>query len=424
MKKGILVLLLTVPFLLNAQIPDHIYQENIRSVKLYKSGDIYSYPVLSLNGADQLELHFDDMDADMKNYYYTYQLCNADWSPADLQPFSYINGFQSNRISTYRYSSIVPNHYTHYTATLPDRSSRIIRSGNYLLKVYINDDTSKLAFTKRFLVADNRAQVTAQILEPFNSNYFRTHQRVFAGVNLVNANINNFTPQDIKLTIVQNYAWVTSTTNDHPTIFRGNYLEYSEDDNSTFQAGKAWRWINLRSLRLMSDRMARLVDTDKKRTDVYVKPDVDRRQQLVANYQDMNGLFTIENLDGTNPLWQSDYAYVHFTYVPPGNQAYLGKDIYLFGELTGYGFGEKNKMEFNQDKGVYEKTLYLKQGFYNYTYVALSQKDPGGSSFDLGITEGNYYGTFNTYMLLVYYRAFGSRADELIGYTRLSSVFQ
>ncbi len=424
MKKSLVVLLVSAPLLIGAQIPDHIYKENIRSVKLYKSGDMYSYPLLNLNGNDQLELHFDDMDADMKNYYYTYQLCNADWTPADIQPFSYINGFQSNRITTYRYSSIIANHYTHYLAVLPDRSSKIIRSGNYLLKVFLNDDTAQLVFTKRFLVSDNRAQVSSRVLEPFNATYFRTHQRVFAGVNLVSSNISNFTPQDIKLTIVQNYAWVTSTTNDHPTIFRGNYLEYSDDENATFQAGKAWRWINLRSLRLMSDRMAKLVDTDKVRTDVYVKPDIDRRQQLIANYQDMSGMYTIENIDGTNPLWQSDYAYVHFTYVPPGNQPYPGKNIYLFGELTGYNFSDNNKMEFNEKSRVYEKTLFLKQGFYNYTYVALSQKDPSAGTYDLGVTEGNYYGTFNTYLILVYYRSFGSRADELIGYTKLSSVFQ
>ena len=67
-------------WLLHAQIPDHIYKPNIHSVKLYKYGDIYSYPVIMLNSADQLELHFDDLDADLKNYYYTFQLmqCRLD----------------------------------------------------------------------------------------------------------------------------------------------------------------------------------------------------------------------------------------------------------------------------------------------------------------------------------------------------------
>src|SRR5687768_9192982 len=101
-----------------SQLPDHIYRENIHSVKLNKYGDMYSYPVLMLNSGEQLELHFDDMDADVKNYYYTYQLCNADWTPANIQSFDYIRGFQTNRISNYRYSSISFVRYTHYQVGL------------------------------------------------------------------------------------------------------------------------------------------------------------------------------------------------------------------------------------------------------------------------------------------------------------------
>jgi hypothetical protein len=43
---------------------------------------------------------------------------------------------------------------------------------------------------------------------------------------------------------------------------------------------------------------------------------------------------------------------------------------------------------------------------------------------DFSQTEGNYWATENAYVILVYYRPFGARADELIGYTSLNSVFQ
>src|SRR4026207_1487755 len=149
MKKLFFLLFVLQALGISAQIPDHIYKSNIHSVKLHKAGDIFSYPVMILNSADQLELHFDDLDADFKNYYYTFQLCNADWTPANIQSFDYIRGFQTNRISTYRNSSIVSTRYTHYQATIPERSSAPTRSGNYLLTVFLNDDISKLVFTKR-----------------------------------------------------------------------------------------------------------------------------------------------------------------------------------------------------------------------------------------------------------------------------------
>jgi hypothetical protein len=403
-----------------AQIPDHIYKPNIRSVKLYKYGDIYSYPVLSLNGRDQMELHFDDMDADVKNYYYTYQLCNADWTPANLQTFDYIRGFQTTKINTYRVSSISMIRYTHYQASLPDRNCVPTRSGNYLLKVFRNSDTSDLLFTKRFLVVDNKVQIAAQVKQPFNSQYYLSDQRIMVAINTANARINTMSPQDIKLTVIQNYSWPTAALVDRPTIYRGNYYEYN-DDATSFPAGREWRWIDLRSLRLMSERMLDIVDTSN-RTDVYVKPDAERRQQVYVYYRDLNGLYTIENRDGNNPWWQSDYAYTHFTFIPPGNQAYPGRDVYLYGELTNYTPNDSSRMEFNREKGVYEKILFLKQGYYNYSYITLDATKPLKNRFSFENTEGNFTNTENIYLVLVYFRPFGGRADELIGYTQLSSL--
>jgi hypothetical protein len=110
---------------------------NIHTVNLYKSGDQTSLPVLSLNSSETLELHFDDLDGDVKNYYYTFQLCNADWSPSMLRTFEYTKGFQNVRITNYRNSSLAFTRYTHYQAVVPDRNSYPSRSGNYLLKVFI-----------------------------------------------------------------------------------------------------------------------------------------------------------------------------------------------------------------------------------------------------------------------------------------------
>lgn len=409
---------------LNAQLPDYTYQQNIKSIKLTNYGDIYSYPVLQLNGSNQLELHFDDLDGGIKNYYYSFQLCNADWKPANIQSFDYIKGFQTNRISTYRFSSVVPVKYTHYQVTLPERSMVPTRSGNYLLKVFLNDDTSKLAFTKRFLVVNNKTAVSAQVVQPYSGSLLKTHQRLNVSVNTVNAQINNVSPQDLKVVIMQNFIWAQASIINSPTIFRGNYFEYNDDATTTFAAGREWRWVNLRSFRLKSDRVSKIVDTSNTQTDIYVSPDVDRRNVISFYMPDIDGLYTIQNDDGNNPYWQSDYANVHFTFVPPANKALEGKGIYLFGELTNYTPNENAKMVFNEETGVYEKTLYLKQGYYNYAYVSLPDKKQDGVKPLFDFIEGNYWGTENTYMVMVYYRPFGARADELIGYTKVSSVYQ
>ena len=113
-----------------AQETDRIYKPNIRSVKFHVKGDQLSYPIIRLNSGDQLELHFDDMDADVKYYSYTFTLCNADWTPAMLSQFDYMKGFSNVRINTYRNSSLVLTRYTHYSSNLPDRNTTATRSGN------------------------------------------------------------------------------------------------------------------------------------------------------------------------------------------------------------------------------------------------------------------------------------------------------
>ena len=420
--KYIFLFLISLKFLeANSQLPDHTYKSNIRSVKLFKSGDIYSYPIIKLNSGEELDLHFDDLDANVKNYYYTYQLCNADWSAANLHPFDFIKGFQNVRITTYRNSSISFTRYTNYQARIPDRNCIPTRSGNYLLKVFLDGDTSKIVFTKRFLVVDAKASVAAQVLQPFNGSIFRTHQKLQVAIN-INPQQNVLSQQDVKVVLLQNHTWASALYLNRPTIFRGNYFEYNDEMTTSFAAGKEWRWIDLRSVRLMSERMTRL-DKQPTRTDVYVKPDGERQQQIYLYYRDINGLFTIETTDNVNPFWQSDYAYVHFSYFPPGNQQYPGRDVFIFGELSNYSLNENSRMEFNEAKGAYEKTLFLKQGFYNYSYVTLPVKK-SDETYSYEFTEGNYWGTENSYQVLVYYRSFGSRADELIGFSTLNSIFQ
>jgi hypothetical protein len=258
------------------------------------------------------------------------------------------------------------------------------------------------------------------VVQPFNAELFRTAQKVQISVQ-TNPQIQVMSPNDLKVVLLQNNGWETSLYIDRPTIYRGNYYEYSDETLTSMLAAKEFRWIDLRSLRLMSDRILQMENRGNI-MNVYLKPDPPRTGQQYVYYRDLDGSYTIEALEDINPFWQSDYAYVHFTFFPPGNIPVAGRDVYIYGELTNYGKDTSAKMVFNPDKGAYEKTLFLKQGYYNYMYALQPANGIGYPDFSL--TEGNYWGTENKYTVLVYYRPFGSRADELIGFTSLSSIFQ
>jgi hypothetical protein len=392
----------------------------IRSVKLYRSGDQSSFPVLSLGemSPGALQLNFDDLDPRVKYYSYTFQLCNADWTPSMLHPFEYIKGFQNVRITNYRNSSIATIPYIHYQASLPDRNCLPTRSGNYLLKVYLDNDTSKLAFTKRFVVVGNEAAIAAQIQQPMNARLFRTGQKLLISVQTDNR-IRLLNPSDLKVVVLQNNNWETALYIDRPTFNRGNLLEYSDEGTTSLPAGKEFRWIDLRSLRLLSDRMQGMKVIDDT-MNVTVKTDPARSSHPYLFYRDLNGAFMLETMESVNPFWQADYAKVHFTFEPAGRVAIPGQDVYLFGELTNYAADTAGRMRFNEETGLYEKTLFLKQGYYSYAYVT---RPAGGGRPDFSQTEGDFWGTENSYTVLVYFRPFGGRADQLVGFTTLNSAF-
>ncbi len=395
--------------------PDMIFQKNIRSVRFHVYGDELSMPVYKLNTSDRLELHFDDMDGNVKSYYYTYQLCDYNWEPVNLSPFDFIKGFTQQRITNYRYSSIAYTRYTHYQVYLPEENALPARSGNYILKVFLDGDTSNLVFTRRMLVLENKSSISAQIVQPFTPGTFKTHQRVRFSISI--EGLNAFNPaQQVKVLVLQNYRWDNAQGNAPPTFIRGKVLDYNNESNFVFSGGKEWRWLDLRSLRLQSDRVQK-ADYKKDATEIYVHADMDRSSQRYLYYQDYNGLYQAITYETINPYTQGDYATVHFSYLPPNHMPYQQKDIFLFGQLTDYKLDSNSRMQFNTETGLYECSLYLKQGYYSYGYMLADKNDPVGRT----LIDGDYYETENTYTILVYYRSFTDQSDQLIGVAKVSS---
>ena len=412
MKQNILFFLLLTIFSATART------QNIQAIKLFRSGDQTSFPLIQLGATDGLELHFDDLDADVKNYYYAFQLCNADWSPALWNTFDYTRGFQNVRITTYRNSSLSNIRYTHYQAQIPDRNSAPTKSGNYILKVFLNGDTSKTVFRRRFVVADNKVNIGAQVQQPFNSKLFRTGQKLMIAVQ-TDARTQVMSPTDLKLVVLQNGNWTTSFNIDRPTVYRNNYYEYSDEAYTALPSLREFRWADLRSFRLQSERVQD-IQVVGKNINVSVKPDASRTGTNYIYYRDLNGSFTFEPLENLNPFWQTDFASVRFTYFTPDNKPFEGQDLYLFGEFTNWATDTSARMQFNSDRGAYEKVLLLKQGYYSYAFGTM----PAGkrTMLDFSQTEGNFWNAENSYTVLVYYRPFGGRADELIGATTVNSL--
>ncbi len=397
-----------------AQEPDKIYKPYIATAQLFQYGNQLQLPVYSISSGERFELAFDDLEANFKSYYYSYVLCDYDWKPVDVSSFSYIKGFTQNRITNYRYSAIAFTKYTHYQVILPEQNSVPIKSGNYMLKVYTDGDTANLAFTKRLLVLDNKASVAAEVVQPVSAQYFSNSQKIRFAVNT--GELNAFSAaQQIKAVVLQNNRWDNAQRDIKPTFVRGNVLDYSNENIALFPAGKEWRWLDLRSFRLQSDRIDH-ADYGKTFTAMYVKTDADRASQRYVYYPDYNGTYSITTYESINPFTQGDYATVKFSFAPPGGIPYK-KDLFIAGQFTNYERTNDYKMTFNDETKLYEGSVFMKQGYYAYTYILGDEK-----AADYNNTlEGNYWETENNYTILIYYKSFTDRSDQLIGVGQVNS---
>lgn len=396
--------------------PDEVYIPSIHTVQLFVRNNQLSYPIIKIGDMYTLELHFDDLNADVKNYSYTFQLCDADWKPSLLSPFDYLNGFTQNRIVQYRVSSGSKVKYVHYQALLPEKNCLPTKTGNYLLKVFLNGDTSQLAFTKRLLIADNRIPIMAQIQPPFDNRLFATHQKVQFSIDKTQLNILN-PAQQIKIAVLQNYRWDNAITNIQPSFIRSNIYEYNGERDLLFPSGREYRWLDLRSFRFLSDRIES-ADREQMPVKIQVAIDTPQTGARYLYFEDLNGFYNISSTDFSNSWWQGDYALVHFTLIPQQNQPFANKKIFIAGQFTNYLLNDSTEMKYNAQKNMYEANLLLKQGYYTYTYLTQSN-----SSTTLPPTtlDGNYWETENIYTILVYYRSLNNRYDELLGIATLNT---
>ena len=131
--------------------------------------------------------------------------------------------------------------------------------------------------------------------------------------------------------------------------------------------------------------------------------------------QTQHGRMLIRSTDTDRHNTEADYADVSFRLV---TDPIPGHDIYLEGEMTGRRLDAFSHMTYDFASGAYRLTLPLKQGAYNYQFVALDRRTGQPSE---GLIEGNFHQTVNEYTIKVYYRPRTGRGYRLAGMTVITT---
>lgn len=410
-------LFVVLPFLSAGQniLTDHVYDNNIVNVLLYANGNQLADPVIRLGTSDKLTLSFDDLENRQENYKYTLIHCTSDWQPSDLDPSDYLSGYFEGDINDYRFSFNTLTPYIHYSLVFPRAQIRPQLSGNYIIKVYLDDtgDTNVI-FTRRFFVVEPMVSIAAKVpYYPKNLSNFKVRQQV----DLVCSTPDIFSAepeQRFKVTIRQNDRWDNAYYDLHPTSVTPDQLQFDFAEGITFNSGNEPRYFDMKDFWYQSEYIRKITQL-KDRYDVVLHTGYPRTGHQYETYKDNHGKMFIAARRDQNPHTEGDYAEVYFSLKMPKLK---NGDVYILGQLTDWQLNQKNKMTYDDQKQQYEGSLFLKQGYYEYWFAFL----PAGSrSASVVPIEGSYWETRNVYTIYVYYHNRNLEYDRLVGVRQINA---
>jgi hypothetical protein len=388
---------------------NHIFSDRINTVQLFKEGWNLSYPVIKLKSGDRLILQFDLMGNEAETYYYSFIHCDKDWKRSGIYPTDYLEGFPENQIEEYKPSFNTTVKYYHYRLSFPNDRINIKFSGNYILIIYPTGEPEKPVLTRRFMVTEDIARLSATAQRPQMTESFETGQQVDFAVNYAGMNIND-PYRDISSFILQNGQWTNAKRNLKPDFVGNNELRYSSlSDKNIFRGGNEFRYFDIKSIRYQSE-FIRKIDFTMNNFHVFLFPSENREFKPYFYWQDFNGKYYIAIQEGRDMETEADYVWVYFTL--PSRYKVAEGNMYVAGALSDWAFNNKNIMTYDPDRAEYQCSMLLKQGWYNYEYLLVKK---GASTAEPSVFEGNHYETENDYLIIAYYRNPRDRYDRIIG---------
>ena len=384
---------------------------NIKTVSFIQNGSNVT-PIFELGSS--FTFQFDDLFGNEANYYFEIIHCDYNWIPTEIPKTDYVLGMDNQRITDFSNSFNTLQVYTHYRLSFPNQFTQQLRlSGNYMLKI-LNEDR-EVVFSRKFILFENHCTVGAQVKRSRNLSNIDYKQNI--DFTILSNDIAFQTPlQNVKVLLLQNGNFHTEIKNIVPQYTIGNQLIYKYDKETQFWGGNEFLYFENKDIRAASNNVAKIGSNN----DIYnafLYTNAARGNQIYTLYEDVNGNFVVKNINGSNNDIEADYAWVYFSLSAPAFR--INKDIYITGMFNNYSLSPEYKMDYNNDKGVFEKAIMIKQGFTNFQYTVANKN--GVIDFENAI-DGNFYQTENEYTILVYYKEATDRYQRVIGKGNANSI--
>lgn len=394
------------------QTADQVYQQTIHSVQLYPNNGQQAAslaPATVSLQSGRLLLTFDDLRPDYEQYQARLIHCDWNWQESKLTSLQFLYDYNEFPLTEYDFSQNTRIPYVHYRFEVP----RVKIPGNYVLAVYRNNNPADVVLSRRFIVYENRVNISHQLSLPAGPVERRENQQI--DFTLQYGSLSNVVDpgNQFKVVIRQNQRWDNAITGLKPTSIRDGLqeMEYKPFDRSNqFKGMNEYRFFDLRTVRARGQNVG-TVTREANSVEAFLVPNQSRGGRAYGQIPDLNGQFQLTNQEFPEPRISSEYVNVHFLLEADAPRS---EAVYVAGAFSNYQAQEPYLMRYDAEAGGYLADILLKQGWYNYLFLVDNPDNPYA-------LEGSHAETENQYEIIVYFRPAGEIYDAVVGYASFSS---
>lgn len=403
---GIFLLLFTAPF-------SYLLADNfvVKSLHVYSSQDQKSFPLIDYSDNTRKSLTIDfDVDGDFfPAFSILFKFCDSDWNPYES---AFLKDPLSNTERNLWFETLpvsVKGARYHYRGDFPNKNVQFTFSGKWMFFIIDSQSNTVYESGKFFVI---RPEVKLKSGWAKESSDVST-----SDINALNRTIALNTSFILPDTLFQLYVKKVEIINNrrlgYPVVVDRNRFT----GNTFYQWNGANEFIfTARNLKPGNEYR----ETDTRNYNVYNTPtvsarfgDIETSNLFTQLHRDMNGGFHL--VDYKDPY--ADYMYVQFKLRVPEN---FDSRVFLVGSFNNWEVLPEYEMYNN--KGLFDLTVELKRGVYDYQYVTGNVIDNKVVNIDWQILEGNFWETENEYYIFLYYSTVEKGGyDKIIGYTKITT---
>ena len=372
---------------------------DVKTARILKVGEDFGYPICALD--EYLQLSFDVLDDNYNRLTYRIFHCDADLNIDDLQFTDYAEGFDNLPLDDYNSSFNTLQKFSHYSLTIPNNDIKLTISGNYIIKIY--DDEENVILSKFFMIYDDtkNLEIKSNVKKPLSAEFSFNYQQVEVSLDNSRARIAN--PEKyVKVFVMQNNNFFSRKKLEISYLNSSEIQYFKNFGNNIFSGGVEFLFFDAKDVNFTPLGVDKILYQNGL-YNYYLS--VDEAVDLSYSYKtDLNGNYYIKNDRGFDNNLESDYVNVWFKLK---YDRFADGDIYVCGNFSNYLLTDEYKLIFNPETKFYECKQFLKQGLYNYQYIFLS------SDGNISYPFGSWYNTENDYLVCVYVSDFSKLGDRL-----------